>query len=312
MKVMVATSAGGHWVQMRRLLPAFAGCELVFAGVGRRLDPDLGPARYYPVAQRQPQRTRSACSSSPGSSRRLVRRERPDVVVTTGAAPGLMALAVGQAPRRQPHGLDRLDRQHRAAVAVGPAGAAGGRRLAGAVAAPRPARRPRVLGGGAVIFVTVGGELPFDRLIRAMDAFAAAQPRGEVLAQIGAGGFEPAHMRWVRSLDRATTTPRRWPAAELLVAHAGIGSVVTAGEHGKPIVLLPRQARLGEHRNDHQLDTAALARRPARHPRGRRRGRAAGPHRRGARAGAAAPRDRRHAPARLPRPAARLRAGRRV
>jgi UDP-N-acetylglucosamine transferase subunit ALG13 len=32
--------------------------------------------------------------------------------------------------------------------------------------------------------------------------------------------------------------------------------VITAGEHGKPIVLLPRLAAQGEHTNDHQLDTA--------------------------------------------------------
>src|SRR6185503_3524674 len=42
----------------------------------------------------------------------------------------------------------------------------------------------------------------------------------------------------------------------LVVAHAGMGSVITAGEHGKPIVLLPRRAGLGEHTNDHQVDTA--------------------------------------------------------
>ena len=48
-KVLVASSAGGHWVQMRRLLPAFEGCELVFAGIEPALDPDLAPARYYRV-----------------------------------------------------------------------------------------------------------------------------------------------------------------------------------------------------------------------------------------------------------------------
>ena len=45
-------------------------------------------------------------------------------------------------------------------------------------------------------------------------------------------------------------------AAELVVAHAGMGSVITAGEHGKPIVLLPRLGSRGEHTNDHQVDTA--------------------------------------------------------
>ena len=105
-----------------------------------------------------------------------------------------------------------------------------------------------------MIFVTVGTELPFDRLIRAMDAWAAASGE-EVLAQIGAGRYQPAHLRWVRRLGRADYAAAI-AAAELVVAHAGIGSVVAAGEHGKPIVLLPRRARLGEQRNDHQLDTA--------------------------------------------------------
>jgi UDP-N-acetylglucosamine transferase subunit ALG13 len=46
-------------------------------------------------------------------------------------------------------------------------------------------------------------------------------------------------------------------AARIVVAHAGMGSILMAAEAGKPIVILPRRADLGEHRNDHQLDTAA-------------------------------------------------------
>jgi UDP-N-acetylglucosamine:LPS N-acetylglucosamine transferase len=92
---MVATSAGGHWVQMRRLLPAFEGLEVIYAGVETRLDPDLGPAAYY--------RIRNVSRRDPlgffviaWQLARVMRRERPDVVVTTGAAPGLMALLVGK------------------------------------------------------------------------------------------------------------------------------------------------------------------------------------------------------------------------
>ena len=76
-----------------------------------------------------------------------------------------------------------------------------------------------------------------------------------MLAQIGDGGFEPGHMPWVRKLDRADYL-RAVARAELIVAHAGMGTVITAGEHGKPIVLLPRRGPLGEHNNDHQADTA--------------------------------------------------------
>lgn len=94
-RVLIATSAGGHWVQMRRLLPAFEGCELVFAGTEAVLDADLAPARYY--------RVRNVSRSDPmgflvslREFTRVIRAERPDVVVTTGAAPGLMALVVAK------------------------------------------------------------------------------------------------------------------------------------------------------------------------------------------------------------------------
>lgn len=94
-KVMVATSDGGHWVQMRRILPAFEGFELVYCGVAARLDADLAPARYHVlgnVSRKNPHKLvllvwRLA---------RILRAERPDVVVTTGAAPGLVALALGK------------------------------------------------------------------------------------------------------------------------------------------------------------------------------------------------------------------------
>jgi UDP-N-acetylglucosamine:LPS N-acetylglucosamine transferase len=92
---MVATSAGGHWVQMRRLLPAFEGLEVISAGVETRLDPDLGPAAYYRirhVSRRDP----LGFFVIAWQLARVMRRERPDVVVTTGAAPGLMALLVGK------------------------------------------------------------------------------------------------------------------------------------------------------------------------------------------------------------------------
>ena len=109
-----------------------------------------------------------------------------------------------------------------------------------------------------MIFVTIGSMFPFDRLVRAMDAYAATAEE-PCLAQIGAGAFEPAHMEWVRSLPAADYA-RAVAECDLVVAHAGMGSVITAREYGKPIVLLPRRAALGEHNNDHQLDTAAWLR----------------------------------------------------
>ena len=108
-----------------------------------------------------------------------------------------------------------------------------------------------------MIFVTIGSMFPFDRMIRAMDAWAAGAGQGEeILAQIGDGAFEPRHMTWVRRLDRpdyAAAVAR----SRLVVAHAGIGSIVSAAENGRPIVVLPRRAALGEHTSDHQVETVS-------------------------------------------------------
>lgn len=108
-----------------------------------------------------------------------------------------------------------------------------------------------------MILVTIGSMFPFDRLVQAMDAWAAEHAGGEdILAQIGDGAYEPRHMRWVRRLERAEFMTVL-AGADLVVGHAGMGTVITAGEYGKAIVIMPRRAARGEHTNDHQVDTAA-------------------------------------------------------
>jgi UDP-N-acetylglucosamine transferase subunit ALG13 len=106
-----------------------------------------------------------------------------------------------------------------------------------------------------VIFVTIGSMFPFDRLIRGMDAWARDHAPVEILAQIGAGSYVPEHMPWMRRLDQAAFA-RTVAGARLIVAHAGMGSVITAGQSGRPIVLLPRLRERGEHTTDHQVATA--------------------------------------------------------
>ena len=106
-----------------------------------------------------------------------------------------------------------------------------------------------------MIFVTVGTQLPFDRMIRAVDAWAASQPATRCVAQIGPGTYKPEHMQWQAFL-KPSEADALMRDAELIVAHAGMGSVLTALRLRTPIVLLPRKASLGEHRNEHQLATA--------------------------------------------------------
>ena len=116
MKVMVACSAGGHWVQMRRILPAFEGFERFYVGVEPAADPALGAVRYYRGRQRHPEKP-AGDAGILAELRRIVRAERPDLAVTTGAGPGFLALAVAKLVGGSRTIWIEFDRQHRADVA---------------------------------------------------------------------------------------------------------------------------------------------------------------------------------------------------
>lgn len=105
-----------------------------------------------------------------------------------------------------------------------------------------------------MIFVTVGVQLPFDRLVRTVDTWALGRNEA-VFAQVGDGQYRPENIEWSRFLSPPEFR-ERLAAAEVIIAHAGMGSILTALEHGKPIVVMPRNALLREHRNDHQRATA--------------------------------------------------------
>jgi UDP-N-acetylglucosamine transferase subunit ALG13 len=106
-----------------------------------------------------------------------------------------------------------------------------------------------------MIFATVGTQGPFDRLIRTIDGWAGANGRTEVFAQTGPSDYRSEHIRTKRFID-ATEFRERVEAASLVISHAGMGSIITALELGKRIIVMPRLASLGEHRNDHQVATA--------------------------------------------------------
>lgn len=109
-----------------------------------------------------------------------------------------------------------------------------------------------------MIFVTVGTQLPFPRLIDAMNALAPDLPE-PVIAQTCAPR-EADNARWSNLQARSQTAPEpfnaRFSEARVVVAHAGIGTILSARRWCKPLVILPRRHALGEHRNDHQLATA--------------------------------------------------------
>ncbi len=107
-----------------------------------------------------------------------------------------------------------------------------------------------------MIFLTVGTQFPFDRLVRAVDAAAGkGMLWEEVFAQIGAAKYRPAHMKWAEELGRAEYT-EAVNRASAIIGHAGMGTILTALDARKPLLVMPRLAAYGEAVNDHQVATA--------------------------------------------------------
>jgi UDP-N-acetylglucosamine:LPS N-acetylglucosamine transferase len=94
---MAVCSGGGHWIEMQRLLPAFEGSavDLVFASTHDEADAGQTGRPYYRI-RNATRRDRLAFAVLAVQLARILREERPEVVVTTGAAPGLVALALAR------------------------------------------------------------------------------------------------------------------------------------------------------------------------------------------------------------------------
>jgi UDP-N-acetylglucosamine transferase subunit ALG13 len=106
-----------------------------------------------------------------------------------------------------------------------------------------------------VIFVTVGTQLAFDRLVSAVDEWAGVTPGSHVFGQVGPGAYTPRNIEFAAFISPEDCR-ERMREADAIVAHAGMGTIISALELGKPLLVMPRLTALGEHRNDHQLATA--------------------------------------------------------
>jgi UDP-N-acetylglucosamine transferase subunit ALG13 len=111
------------------------------------------------------------------------------------------------------------------------------------MAAIGQARWAVVPGDSAVIFVTVGAQMPFDRLVRTVDQWAKHNNRDDVFAQIGQSEYRPSNMQWTNFLE-PEEFKLKYEAAKVIVAHAGTGSIITALQLGKPIPICERHATI--------------------------------------------------------------------
>ena len=108
-----------------------------------------------------------------------------------------------------------------------------------------------------MIFVIVGSQkFQFNRLIIEVDRLkqeGILQDR--VVAQIGACDYEPKHIEGKRFMDKEDFDAHI-AACDLLITHAGEGSIMTGLLRQRKVIAVPRYERFGEHVSDHQLEIA--------------------------------------------------------
>ncbi|MEM7212154.1 MAG: hypothetical protein AAF479_09695 [Pseudomonadota bacterium] len=87
------------------------------------------------------------------------------------------------------------------------------------------------------LFLTVGTQLPFDRLTRAVDLWADGQQgrTHRIFGQIGPqspGNHRPTRFEWTEFLD-PDAFAKRFDAATHIIAHAGMGTIISAPRRRK-------------------------------------------------------------------------------
>lgn len=118
-------------------------------------------------------------------------------------------------------------------------------------------KESKVLGEDDLIFVTIGtgeGQFGFPRLIKEMDRIAAKIDE-KVVMQIGLTKYVPKNTEYFRFALRKDIE-QLCQEARIIVCHDGAGSIMTALQFNKPVVVVPRMSEFAEReRNENDLAT---------------------------------------------------------
>ena len=109
------------------------------------------------------------------------------------------------------------------------------------------------------LFVLAGTQrFPFGRLITALNELIERGLYGpeEIVMQASVFPVKPlfTHYRFIPKDEFFGLLD----AAEVVVTHGGVNSIMAAMEHGRPLVIVPRMKVFGEHIDDHQLEISEM------------------------------------------------------
>jgi len=107
-----------------------------------------------------------------------------------------------------------------------------------------------------MIFLTVGTQFPFDRLVKAVNKAASQNGfKEKIFAQVGCNSYQPQNFEAISLLEK-DIFDKYIHEASCIISHAGMGTIAMALEHKKPLLVMPRFKKYGEAVNDHQISIA--------------------------------------------------------
>ncbi|RZK15366.1 MAG: oligosaccharide biosynthesis protein Alg14 [Flavobacterium sp.] len=107
MIVLAIASAGGHWIQLLRLKPAFEANEVVFLSTKESFSETVKGHRFYSVPDAN-RKEKLRLILMMFKVMKVVFTLKPQVIITTGAAPGLIGLLVGKLIRSKTIWIDSI------------------------------------------------------------------------------------------------------------------------------------------------------------------------------------------------------------
>ncbi|MCZ2858461.1 glycosyltransferase [Blastococcus sp. VKM Ac-2987] len=274
-RALLVASTGGHLAQIVRWSERFGlRPDSVFATFDSEQSRSLLRGRDVVTLDYVPPRGLKPAFRAAVRLHRETRRERFDVVLSTGAAVGISAYAIGQlrrlpvvyiesvsrfdGPSATGRILEKLPRIQRYSQHAGWADRPGWRLgpslLDDYTAVPAPDRAPRGEDGRRV-FVSLGTIKPFrfDALVDAVRK--QLRPGDTVTWQLGVTTRDDLPGNVNQEL-RAEEFDRLLTDSDVFVTHSGVGTLLRALELGVRPVVVPRLAARGEHVDDHQLQVA--------------------------------------------------------
>lgn len=111
-----------------------------------------------------------------------------------------------------------------------------------------------------MILVCVGAsEYRFDRLLKMIDDLCDEKVLDctKIIAQIGNTDYQPRNYKSFHLLGREEFQ-QYMEKSDLVITHAGTGSVIPPLKLGKKVIIVPRREKYKEHLDDHQLELTDL------------------------------------------------------